>query len=137
MDEPADLTDPRTWLQVAETKLEHAHRIFEAGLYDDVISRAYYAMFYAAKGALLTEGLDLRKHSSVVAKFREIFVVTGRIEADYLRYLGRVQSARERSDYAPFMPAGREDAAEVLTAAGAFIARMTKVVEQHLSKTEE
>jgi len=99
--------------------------------------RAYYAMFYAAKGALLTEGLDLRKHSSVVAKFRELFVITGRVEADYLRYLGRVQSARERSDYAPFMPAGREDAAEVLTAAGAFIARMTKVVEQHLSETEE
>ena len=72
MDEPADLTDPHTWLQVAETKLEHARRIFEVGLYDDAISRAYYAMFYAAKGALLTEGLDLRKHSSVVAKFREL-----------------------------------------------------------------
>ena len=129
MDEPADLTDPRTWLQVAETKLEHAHQIFEVGLYDDAISRAYYAMFYAAKGALLTEGLDLRKHSSVVAKFREVFVVPRRVEANYLHYLGRAQSARERSDYAPFMPASREDADEVLTAAKVFITKMAEIVE--------
>jgi len=129
VDEPADLTDPRTWLQVAETKLEHAHQIFEVGLYDDAISRAYYAMFYAAKGALLTEGLDLRKHSSVVAKFREVFVVPRRVEANYLHYLGRAQSARERSDYAPFMPASREDADEVLTAAKVFITKMAEIVE--------
>ena len=129
MDEPADLTDPRTWLQVAEIKLSHAGQIFDVGLYDDAISRAYYAMFYAAKGALLTEGLDLRKHSSAVAKFRELFVITGRVEADYLHYLGRAQGARERSDYAPFIPATREDAVEILATAEAFIARMKEVIE--------
>jgi uncharacterized protein (UPF0332 family) len=124
MDEPADLTNPQTWLQMAEIKLSHARQILDIDLYDDAISRAYYAMFYAAKAALLSEGLDLRKHSSVVAKFRELFVITGRIEADYLRYLGRAQSARERSDYAPFIPASREDAIEILATAETFIARM-------------
>jgi len=98
-------------------------------LYDDTISRAYYAMFYAAKAALLNEGLDLRKHSATVAKFRELFVITGRVEADYLRYLGRAQSARERSDYAPFIPANREDALEILTTTETFITRMTKIIE--------
>lgn len=129
MDESIDLTDPRTWLQVAEVKLDHARQIFDIGLYDDTISRAYYAMFYAAKAALLNEGLDLRKHSATVAKFRELFVITGRVEADYLRYLGRAQSARERSDYAPFIPANREDALEILTTTETFITRMTKIIE--------
>jgi uncharacterized protein (UPF0332 family) len=129
MDEPADLKNPHTWLHVADTKLSHARQIFDVGLYDDAISRAYYAMFYAAKGALSTEGLDLRKHSSTVAKFRELFVVTGRVEADYLRFLGRAQSARERSDYAPFISASREDAAEILAAAEAFIAKMAEIIE--------
>ncbi len=91
MDEAADLKDPHIWLQVAEIKLEHARKIFEVGLYDDAISRVYYAMFYAAKAALLTEGLDLRKHSAAVTKFRELFVITGRVEAEYLRYLYRGQ----------------------------------------------
>jgi uncharacterized protein (UPF0332 family) len=124
MDKPPSMTDPEIWLQTAETKLDHARQIFDIGLYDDAISRAYYAMFYAAKAALLNEGVDLRKHSSVVAKFRELFVITGRVEADYLRYLGQAQGARDRSDYAPFVPVNRDDAQKVLTMAQDFIARM-------------
>jgi len=96
MDSPADMNSPATWLDLAEGKLEHARQIFEIGLYDDAISRAYYAMFYASKAALLSEGVDLRKHSSAVIKFRELFVVTGRVDAEYLRYLGRAQSAEQR-----------------------------------------
>lgn len=129
MAEAADLKDPQTWLQVAEVKLENAPQIFNLGLYDDAISRLYYAMFYAAKAALLTEGLDLRKHSSAVTKFRELFVLTGRIEAKYLRYLGRAQSARERSDYAPFIPASQADGTEMLSTAETFIAKMKEIVE--------
>jgi uncharacterized protein (UPF0332 family) len=129
MEESTDLTDPRTWLQVAEIKLEHAHQIFDIDLYDDAISRAYYAMFYAAKAALLNEGMDLRKHSAAIAKFREKFVITGQVEADYLRYLGRAQGARERSDYVPFISAIREDAIEILSMAESFLAKMTEIVE--------
>ncbi len=129
MDEPADLTDPQSWLQVAEIKLENAQRILGIDLYDDAVSRAYYAMYYAAKAALLTEGLDLRRHSGAIHKFRELFVITGRVEATYLRYLGRAQSARERSDYVPIIPSSREDALEILATAEQFIAKMKEIVE--------
>jgi len=40
---------------VAEIKLDLARQILALGLYDDVISWAYYATFYAAKVALLGE----------------------------------------------------------------------------------
>ncbi len=129
MAEIIDLKDPQLWLQVAEVKLENARRIFNLGLYDDAISRLYYAMFYAAKAALLSEGLDLRKHSASVAKFRELFVITGRVEVEYLRYLGRAQSARERSDYAPFISASREDASEMLAMADTFIAKIKEIIK--------
>jgi uncharacterized protein (UPF0332 family) len=129
VDEPADLTDPQIWLEVAEMKLEHARRIFEIGLYDDALSRSYYAMYYAAKAALLTEGVDLRRHSGAITKFRELFVITGKIEAIYLRYLGRAQSACERSDYVPIIPSSREDALEILSAAEQFISKMKDVIE--------
>jgi uncharacterized protein (UPF0332 family) len=109
------------WLELAESKLDHARRIFEISLYNDAVSRAYYAMFYAAKAALLSEGVDLRRHSSAVTKFRELFVVTGRVDAEYLRYLGRAQSARERSDYAPFAPLSKEGTEEIINTASAFI----------------
>lgn len=128
MDSPADMNSPATWLELAENKLDHARRIFEIGLYDDAVSRAYYAMFYAAKAALLAEGVDLRRHSSAVTKFRELFVITGRVDAEYLRYLGRAQSARERSDYAPFVPLSKEGTEEILNTAGEFIAKIKEIL---------
>lgn len=120
---------PATWLDLAVNKLDHARQIFSIGLYDDAVSRAYYAMFYAAKAALLSEGLDLRKHSSAVTKFRELFVVTGRVDAKYLRYLGRAQSARERSDYAPFVPPSKDGTEEILKTAEAFIKKIKEILK--------
>jgi uncharacterized protein (UPF0332 family) len=130
MENTADLKAPKTWLELAEIKLGHAHRIFDIGLFDDAISRAYYAMFYAAKAALLTKGVDLRRHSASIAKFRELFVITGQVEAEYLRYLGQAQTARERSDYAPFAPVSHEGALEILQAAEAFIVRIKSIIGQ-------
>lgn len=129
MDNPADMNSPVTWLELAESKLENARRIFEIDLYDDAVSRAYYAMFYAAKAALLAEGVDLRRHSSAVTKFRELFVVTGRVDAEYLRYLGRAQSARERSNYAPFVPLDKHGAKEVLDAAESFVKKIKELLK--------
>ena len=128
MDSQADMNSPATWLELAENKLDNARRIFEIGLYDDAVSRAYYAMFYAAKAALLSEGVDLRRHSSAVAKFRELFVITGRVDAEYLRYLGRAQSARERSDYAPFAPLEEDGAKEILDTAKSFVGKIKKLL---------
>lgn len=125
----ADMNSPATWLEMAESKLENSRQIFDIGLYDDAVSRAYYAMFYAAKAALLSEGIDLRRHSAAVTKFRELFVITGRVDADYLRYLGRAQSARERSDYAPFAPLDKNGAKEVLDAAEAFIRKVKELLK--------
>ncbi|MCC6499504.1 MAG: HEPN domain-containing protein [Anaerolineales bacterium] len=129
MDSPAEMNSPATWLELAESKLDDARRIFEIGLYNDAVSRAYYAMFYAAKAALLSEGLDLRRHSSAVTKFRELFVITGRVDAEYLRYLGRAQSARERSDYAPFATLNKEGAEEIFNAASAFIGKIKELLK--------
>jgi uncharacterized protein (UPF0332 family) len=128
VDSPANMNSPATWLELAENKLDHARRIFEIGLYDDAVSRAYYAMFYAAKAALLAEGIDLRRHSSAVTKFRELFVITGRVDAEYLRYLGRAQSARERSDYAPFTSLRKEGTEEILNTAGEFIIKIKEIL---------
>ena len=129
MDSQADMNSPAIWLELAEIKLIHARQIFEIGLYDDALSRAYYAMFYAAKAALLSEGLDLRRHSSAITKFRELFVITGRVDAEYLHYLGQAQSARERSDYAPFAHASKEGSEEMLNAAGTFIDKIKELLK--------
>jgi uncharacterized protein (UPF0332 family) len=130
VEDQADLESPQTWLELANLKLSHAHKIFEIGLFDDAISRAYYAMFYAAKAALLSKGLDLRRHSASIAKFRELFVITGQVDSEYLHYLGQAQSARARSDYAPFAPVTRKGAEEILQAAETFIAKIREILAE-------
>jgi hypothetical protein len=124
----ADMKDPKIWLELAENKLDHARQIFDIGLLNDSVSRAYYDMFYAAKAALLSKGLDLRKHSASTAKFRELFVITGQVDTEYLHYLGQAQSARERSDYAPFVPISRAGAIEILDDAKTSIAKVREIL---------
>ena len=128
MEDQADLKSPQTWLELAKVKLGHARQIFEIDLFDDAISRAYYAMFYAAKAALLSKGVDLKRHSASIAKFRELFVVPGLVDTEYLRHLGQAQTARERSDYAPFAPVTREGAKEILQAAESFISKVNEIL---------
>ena len=63
------------------------------------VSRAYYTMFYVAEAFLLGEGLAFSKHSAVIAKFGEHFVKTGRIQAEYHRYLIEGSDRRNIGDY--------------------------------------
>ena len=127
-EDSADPKAPQTWLTLASDKLENARRIFAIELYDETISNAYYAMYYAAKAALLSKGLDLRKHSSAALKFQELFVVTGHVDAEYARYLSRARVARERSDYDPLAHASRDDAQKNLEIADTFIAKIKELL---------
>ena len=81
MEEQADLADPNTWLELAFIRLAAARSLIQNDFHDDAVSRAYYAMYYAAKAALLTLGIDLKRHSSTVALFTEHFVRTGLLRA--------------------------------------------------------
>ncbi len=44
----AGMTEVELWLDRAQSGLKAAESLAGAGLFDDAISRAYYAMFYAA-----------------------------------------------------------------------------------------
>jgi uncharacterized protein (UPF0332 family) len=86
--------------------LKRAHRALKTGrlaLDDDdyiaAVNRAYYAIFYAANALLATKGLERSIHSGVIAAFREHFVKTGLIEAEYSRLYGATMDDRHIGDY--------------------------------------
>ena len=68
------------------------------------MNRAYYAVFYAASAMLLTKGLERRRHSGVIGAFREHFVKSGLIEAQYSNIYGETLVIREDADYAVEIP---------------------------------
>jgi len=54
----------------------------------DAASKIYYAMFYATKALLASEGINVVKHSAVEPVFGYHFAKSGRIDAKYHKRVG-------------------------------------------------
>jgi uncharacterized protein (UPF0332 family) len=117
--------------------LDRAHHDLRAtqinlgqGLYGVAVTRAYYAMFYAASAILASEGISRRRHSGVQSAFGEHFVKTGLFEAEYAKMLGHAFDSRLDSDYDIAFAAGQKLAEETLRDAHRFVDR----AEQYLRR---
>ena len=87
---------------------------------DFAVSRAYYGMFYAAQAALLTRGLQFKKHSSVIGSFNKEFVRNGIFSKDMSRLLEKAFDFRMQGDYS-IIPIEPEQAETVLKGAAEFV----------------
>jgi len=100
-------------LEAARLLLSHDHTAFAA-------ARAYYAMFHVAEALLLGQGLSFSKHTAVHAAFGQHLAKTGRVPAEFHRYLIRGLEVRHLADYST-TPVGEADAAEQIRRAEKFI----------------
>ncbi|MDQ3587503.1 MAG: HEPN domain-containing protein [Actinomycetota bacterium] len=94
--------------------------LIEAGFPDQASSRAYYAAFHAAAGALLCLGEARSKHSGVLAAFGRRVIKEGGLDPGYGRALRDLFEARNDVDYA-LDPASESDARETLAQAQHFV----------------
>ena len=112
----------RGYLAKADEKLGVADRLLAQNDFEDAVSRAYYAAFYAAQALLLSEGLESRSHGGLVALVGLHFVKTGRLEKKFGRYLSNLMEDRQQSDYNLFSGLEKQDAEQSLEEARAFVA---------------
>jgi uncharacterized protein (UPF0332 family) len=56
-------------IQKAQRYLKSAELLLRDGDSESSVSRAYYAMFYAAEAVLLTKGLSFLSHKGVISAF--------------------------------------------------------------------
>ena len=56
-------------------------------------------MFYIAEAPLDKEGLAFSSHVAVISTFGQYLAKTGKVPADYHRYLIDAQAQRTRADY--------------------------------------
>jgi uncharacterized protein (UPF0332 family) len=102
-------------------KLAAARADLDAARWDESASRAYYAMFHAARALLAARGLSARTHSGLAAVFAEHFVRTGAVDARLGRWLGQGRRARELGDYDDFLELEPEEARESVDRAASFV----------------
>ncbi len=86
-------------LDKARRSLRAAERLLQDGDNDFAVSRAYYAMFYAAQALLLTQDVRRSKHSGVLTAFNEHFIRSGELPRRFFLMLRDGFEDRAEGDY--------------------------------------
>ena len=82
-------------LEVAKRKLEAAKLLFEKGMIDEAVNRAYYSFFHAAKAMLNVLGYDAKTHSGLISEFGLRIIKTNFLDKKFELYLRRAYEMRE------------------------------------------
>lgn len=89
----------RLEMEKATTSLKAARALADLGLWDDAVSRAYYAAFHAATALLFSAGLQARSHAGIHDLLFEHFVRAGALTRRFTKDLAALQRYREQADY--------------------------------------
>lgn len=131
------LESVRLRMALAQEKLVIAQDLLTAGYYNDAVSKAYYAMFYASKALLLAVGEDSHKHTGVVALFGKHFVKTGLADSRYGRILAIARRLREECDYNERKRATEDEAKLAITEAEDFVQKAQETLQKLLAGSRE
>ena len=84
--------------------LQAAQILLKESLYEDAVSRGYYAVMHAAKAALFYHNTLAESHAAVRRLFGKILVNPGHIEKEWARILSQEQDQRIVADYSIQIP---------------------------------
>ena len=76
------MNETKTLMERAEKTFSSAELLLREADYEGCVSRAYYAMFYAAEALLLTKNLKFSSHKGVISQFGEHFIKTEVFKAE-------------------------------------------------------
>lgn len=108
-------------MAIAHEKLATARDLIEKEHYHEVVSCAYYAMFYASKALLLALGEDPYKHEGVISLLGERIAKVGLSDPNYGGVLRNAKDLRIRADYEDFFRATQEQAENSIRNAEDFV----------------
>lgn len=100
--------------------LNSGKKNLEMNEYKTANNRAYYSVFHAMRAVLALDEVDFKKHSGVIAYFREHYVKTGIFDRKYSDIISGTSLIRNKSDYDDFYVADKEETAELLSDAEKF-----------------
>jgi len=95
----ADLIESYIFLEKSSERLAVAQSLYNNAYYEDAVSRAYYAMFFAARALLLTQNISPKTHRGVITAVSERFVKTGLLSHNIWEFLAAGETIREEADY--------------------------------------
>ena len=91
--------------------LDAARLLFKNQSYGAANNRAYYCVFHAIRSVLALDRFDSKKHSSVIAKFRENYIKTGILPDKVSDAIKETFEVRQDSDYGDMYEVTEEETA--------------------------
>jgi len=113
-------------LRAADRRLATARLLLDEEHHADAVSRAYYAMFHAAKALLAIEGSHPKTHSGVASELGALY--RDRIDRALLSEYTAIQDLREDADDGVENGIDAERAREAVETATAFHSVATSIV---------
>lgn len=114
-------------LRHAKLALNAARLLRSSGLFNDALSRLYYALFHTMTALLLTEGVEPKRHRALAHLLGERF--SGLLSAVDIALVSRAATYRDLADYERTW----EATAEVCDAAFAEIEPFLERMRAHLT----
>jgi len=114
----------------ANKSLQAARMLLDNQLYEDCVSRSYYAVLHAAKSALIKIGVEAKSHQAVRRMFGLHFIKTEQIEKHFAEILTAQQEDREIGDYNIYLNIEQNRAAKRVSDAENFTKRIEKFLQE-------
>ena len=121
-------------ISMAEECLEEAKLLLSSEYYRGAASRAYYAMFHAAKAMLLAKNISPKRHVGVLRMLGVEFVNKGYLEETYAEAYKLAFDIRMDADYEGGLKLSKEMAEQVVHDAEEFLKKARIVIEQIASE---
>jgi len=94
----------------SEDCLREAKLLLNADEYKGAANRAYYAAFHSLRAVLILDEFDSKKHSGIIAKFRENYLKTGLFNKEISDFISSLFRVRSASDYDDFYVVSKNEA---------------------------
>ncbi|MCC8115144.1 MAG: HEPN domain-containing protein [Bacteroidales bacterium] len=109
-------------LLTAKLVLDNSYFLF------GVINRLYYACFYAASALMISKGLSVNRHKSIMPLLSLHFVKPGVLDNKWLNLYSTLLRARSKGDYDVSWDFKRSDVETLYSESEAFIKEITRML---------
>lgn len=101
----------------------------QAGLWNNIANRLYYAAFHAVSALLINDHFNVGSHQGAVVMLHQHYVRTGRLTKEDGTFYSQLQTMREKSDYNCTYNATEEDTAPRIPLTKQFIDKILGLIK--------
>jgi len=112
--------------------LQDAEMMLAAESFKSVANRSYYCIFHSMRAVLALDSFDSKKHSGIIATFRQRYIKTGIFPANFSGIITSAFEVRNDSDYQDFYIISKEKVENQIANAKVFLTAIEDYIREKI-----